>query len=257
MIVDGRTLAFEMATKSSKKNGLVFAKNSPTMAYKCGWKWIDPLSSEVLHFRCLRIILSFDIVMSIGNSVFCGAVATAGKRYQSNRLCRTPRETYLRLRGGSPDRNTSMINRIGDADSEAEKKTGLDKLKDLIKSLSRSPNEGNNTEIGPGKQSSAPSSDEDEDELEEQQQLDESQARLLAIRRLILAQEEARRRRAQNPEGQTQMVTLIVPPRQTSGIAGFISYMLAHPLLFFMCIDAILGLATRKSVPEEVIHEVY
>ena len=188
-------------------------------------------------------------MLSIGKFVQCDAAATARALSPLNRLCKSPRETYLRLRGGSLSPSENKAN--DDDKPENLKERILEKLKEFAKSISNSVAQiqGNRTEDAENKKKQDPPVDEDDTDFDKK--MEERRARVREIRRLIQAQEEARRRR--DNSGDERMVTLIVPPRQSSGIVGFISYVLAHPLLFFMCIDTILGLATRKSVPDEVI----
>ena len=83
-------------------------------------------------------------------------------------------------------------------------------------------------------------------------------ARRRAVRRLIEEQRTARANARRNRHAEVDdnddetLVTLLMPERPLTGIAGFINYALAHPLLILMAIDAIVGIATRKRVPPEV-----
>ncbi len=48
------------------------------------------------------------------------------------------------------------------------------------------------------------------------------------------------------------VLAVLVPNPQPNALQGFVAMMLAHPLVFLMGLDVLIGIATRKIVPAEV-----
>jgi hypothetical protein len=81
-------------------------------------------------------------------------------------------------------------------------------------------------------------------------------ARLLAVKRLIEEQKMARKMRSgggrRGNDDEEGVLAVLVPNSQPNVLQGFVGLMLSHPLIFLMCFDIIVGIATSKTVPAEV-----
>jgi hypothetical protein len=158
----------------------------------------------------------------------------------------------LRLRGGcKPSKNHQ------DDDLEEQKESFIDKIKGLARSIAETITKmrGNQTEeeVEPDSKKRSKTG---ADAQPRNNPTSPERSRLIAIQRLIDEQKIARGKHdgggRRGNDDEESVLAVLMPNSQPNALQGFVAMMLAHPLIFLMGFDVLIGLATCKLVPAEV-----
>ncbi len=179
------------------------------------------------------------------NTVSYGAVGTYFVPVNVQRVSYSP---PLRLRGGC-----QTSSKHEEKETNPPKESLLDKLKGFTKSITATITtmRGNQTEeeLDPV---SKPTSKSDADAQPRNAPHSPETSRLIAVQRLIEEQRQKRRAGRRGGNDEESLLVLVPNQQQQNPLQGLVGVMLAHPLIFLMGIDAVIGILTRKRVPNEV-----